>query len=117
MFNLDSVREKISKSTTNTMWDKISKRATKTVSDKISQSSTKAVLDKISQSLTKTVWDKFSSMTFANTTLDCYQRYSYNNSLRKHLRTYNTFIVDQIIKLFFNNYHQFPIKSYVVPIY
>ena len=37
--------------------------------------------------------------------------------LREHLRTHETFTVDQIIRDFFRNYHQFSIKSYVVAIY
>ena len=37
--------------------------------------------------------------------------------LREHLRTHETFIVDQIIRYFWHNYHKFSIRSYVVAIY
>ena len=39
------------------------------------------------------------------------------SSLREHLRTHETFIVDQIVRDFLHNYHKFSIKSYVVAIY
>ena len=39
------------------------------------------------------------------------------STLREHLRTHETFIVDQIIVDFLHMYHKFSIKSYVVAIY
>ena len=38
-------------------------------------------------------------------------------TIREHLRTHDTFIVDQIIRDFLHGYHKFSIKSYVVAIY
>ena len=39
-------------------------------------------------------------------------------TLREHLRIYETFTVDQILRdFFFRNYHNFSLKSYVVAIY
>ena len=38
-------------------------------------------------------------------------------TLCEHLRTNETFTIDQLILEFLHNYHQFSIKSYVVAIY